>query len=84
MRRKSRARPRTVVDRGEKLEAETSGTEKQELEDDNLDFHQSEYERFERLLEDERDRSELPDKPSARTALNDLPVRLRLKGPERR
>lgn len=57
-----------------------NGREKEELKGDDLDFHRSEYERLVRLLEDERDRSELPDRPSARAGLNELLLRLRLGG----
>lgn len=58
-----------------------NGREKEELTGTDLDFHRNEYERLVRLLEGERDRSELPpDQPSARAGLNDLLLRLRLEG----
>ena len=60
------------------VDRKVNGREKERLEDDQLDFHSSEYERLVRLLEVERDRSGLPDQPSARAALNDLLLRLRL------
>ena len=57
-----------------------TGREKEELTGHNRDFHRNEYERLVRLLEEERDRSGLPEHPSGRTALNDLLLRLRLHG----
>ncbi len=55
-----------------------NGKEKEVLSGASLEFHHQEYERLVRLLEDERDRSALPDQPAARSGLNDLLVRLRL------
>lgn len=54
------------------------GAEKGAAEGIDIDFHRREYERLMTLLEAERDRSALPEAPSAKAALNDLLVRLRL------
>ena len=65
---------------GDLVSRKVNGKEKEELADDDFDFHRSEYERLVRLLEDERDRSGLPDQPSVRATLNDLLLRVRLSG----
>lgn len=52
--------------------------EKQTLEDADLNFHQSEYNRLLELLDAESARSNLPESPSARPALNHLLKRIRL------
>jgi uncharacterized protein len=55
-----------------------AGPEKATLEAADLSFHQREYERLLRLLEDTAQASTLPETPSAKPALHDLLVRLRL------
>jgi predicted nucleotidyltransferase len=54
-----------------------AGPEKSILDDSDLDFHRREYERLRAELEDAHQTSTLPEGPSARSALNDLLVRLR-------
>jgi predicted nucleotidyltransferase len=54
------------------------GTEKAVLEDADIGFHRSEYQRLRRELEDAHGASRLPEAPSGKTALDDLLVRLRL------
>ena len=49
------------------------------LEDDDVMLHEREYGRLQRDLEEAHHVSRLPDVPSARPALDDLLVRLRLK-----
>jgi predicted nucleotidyltransferase len=58
-----------------------AGPEKSKLEDADLGFHESEYQRLRGELQAEHDASKLPELPSdeARAALNDLLVRVRLK-----
>jgi predicted nucleotidyltransferase len=58
-----------------------SGPEKSKLEDADLAFHESEYQRLRAELQAAHDGSALPELPSdeTRAALNDLLVRLRLK-----
>jgi uncharacterized protein len=55
-----------------------SGPEKSVLEDADVMLHEREYDRLQRELEEAHHASALPDVPSARPALNDLLVRLRL------
>ncbi len=55
-----------------------TGPEKGTLSAADLDFHTTEYERLTAELEAAYDESKLPDLPSAKPALNDLLVRLRL------
>jgi predicted nucleotidyltransferase len=57
-----------------------SGPEKGTLPDDESGFHEAEYQRLVALLEDAAASSTLPDAPSARAALHDLLVRVRLHG----
>ncbi len=57
----------------------TQGPEKGTLDAAVLTFHQSEYERLTRELESAYESSELPEVPSARAALDDLLVRLRMR-----
>lgn len=54
------------------------GCEKALLAKDDLAFHRKEYERLRGELEQAHQASRLPDAPTAKTALNDLLVRLRL------
>lgn len=55
------------------------GPEKGTLDSADLEFHESEYVRLVRELESAYDASRLPELPSAREALNDLLVRLRVR-----
>jgi predicted nucleotidyltransferase len=58
-----------------------AGPEKSKLEDADITFHESEYQRLRGELQAAHDASPLPEAPSeeTRTALNDLLVRIRLK-----
>ncbi len=56
-----------------------SGPEKSTLDDNDINFYQQEYERLRGVLEAEFQKSHLPEAPSAREALNDLLIRLRMK-----
>ena len=58
-----------------------AGPEKSKLEDADLAFHESEYQRLRVELQAAHDASTLPELPSdeTRRALNDLLVRVRLK-----
>src|SRR3984885_11367107 len=56
-----------------------AGPEQSTLADAVLEFHRSEYERLEAMLNDAHEKSPLPDPPPARPALHDLLTRLRLK-----
>jgi predicted nucleotidyltransferase len=58
-----------------------AGPEKSKLEDADMTFHESEYQRLRAELQAAHDASRLPEAPSmeARQALNDLLVRIRLK-----
>jgi uncharacterized protein len=56
-----------------------AGPEKSALDDADLTFHRAEYERLRGELEAAFQASRLPETPSARPALNDLLVRLRMK-----
>ncbi len=55
-----------------------SGPEKSTLEDEDVSFYQQEYERLRKELESAFQASHLPEAPSAREALNDLLIRLRI------
>lgn len=63
----------------ELIQRKTSGAEKGTLPDTDLAFHQSEYARLRQLLEAEHLRSTLPEQATARPALNDLLLRIRLR-----
>lgn len=54
-----------------------AGGEQSRLADADVAFHRSEYLRLRALLEAERDRSALPEGPTARAALEDVLLRLR-------
>jgi hypothetical protein len=58
-----------------------AGPEKSKLEDADMHFHESEYQRLRAELQAAHDASRLPETPSddSRKALNDLLVRIRLK-----
>jgi predicted nucleotidyltransferase len=59
-----------------------AGPEKSTLDDADLNFHELEYQRLRGELQAAHDASKLPEVPSdeTRAALNDLLVRLRVKG----
>ncbi|MEW6207424.1 MAG: nucleotidyltransferase domain-containing protein [Acidobacteriota bacterium] len=54
------------------------GAEKQMIEDEDAEFHRGEYERLRRELEQAYQSSHLPERPTARDAMDDLLIRLRL------
>lgn len=54
------------------------GSERAVLDDTDVEFHRAEYARLRSQLEDVSRASHLPEGPSARRALNDLLVRIRL------
>jgi uncharacterized protein len=56
-----------------------AGPERSVLDDEDVTFHRGEYERLRAELEAAHRASTLPERPSARPALNDLLVRLRLR-----
>ena len=56
-----------------------AGPEQSALDDEDVTFHRSEYERLRAELEAAYRASTLPEGPSARPALNDLLVRLRMR-----
>ncbi len=58
----------------------TTGTEHGALLDADVSFHEQEYIRLRSALQTAHERSTLPETPSARAALHDLLVRLRLNG----
>ena len=62
------------------IERKVTGTEKGTLDQADLNFHQREYQRLVVELEEAYEQSQLPERPSASEALNDLLVRVRLKG----
>ena len=62
----------------ELIERKLRGPERSTLDDADVDFYRGEYERLRALLEEAYQTSTLPEAPSARPALNDLLVRLRL------
>ncbi len=59
-----------------------AGAEKSLLTDADVTFHQGEYNRLQTQLEEAYQASNLPEAPSAKNALNDLLVRLRLNFPK--
>lgn len=63
----------------EMIEIKRNGAEKGFFNDANLAFHEMEYIRLRKILEDARIESDLPNQPTAAPALNDLLVRIRLK-----
>lgn len=63
----------------ELIERKTSGAEKGVLPATDLDFYRREYERLVGELEIHQEKSNLPEKPSAKEDLNDLLIRLRLR-----
>ena len=61
------------------IDRKVNNPEKSTLLEADMAFHQQEYERLVAELEQARDSSSLPDAPTARAALNDLLLRIRLK-----
>jgi predicted nucleotidyltransferase len=55
-----------------------AGLERSVLDESDIEFHRREYERLQRELEGAHQSSQLPERPTARQALNDLLVRIRL------
>ncbi|HEY8562710.1 MAG TPA: nucleotidyltransferase domain-containing protein [Pyrinomonadaceae bacterium] len=68
----------------ELIERKTSGHEKGILPDADLGFYKREYEGLTGELENAMNESNLPEKPNAKAALNDLLIRLRLEPAVRR
>ena len=66
----------------ELIARKTTGAEKGALPDRDLAFHEAEYQRLVGILEESAEASGLPEAPSARSALHDLLVRIRLGRPE--
>jgi len=67
---------------GELVARKLAGPEKSKLEDADIAFHESEYHRLRSELQAAHDASQLPELPGdeTRKALNDLLVRVRMKG----
>jgi hypothetical protein len=65
----------------ELIARKTGGAEKGTLPDGDLAFHEREYARLVGVLEESALASKLPEAPSARPALHDLLVRVRLGRP---
>ncbi len=63
----------------ELIERKTRGTERQTLEQSEVAFYASEYDRLRKRLEDEANQTMLPESQTAKAALNDLLLRVRLK-----
>lgn len=62
----------------ELIERKRTSAEKGVLDAADMGFYQAEYERLTNQLQEAHDQSSLPEAPTARPALNDLLVRLRL------
>ena len=60
------------------IQQKITGAEKDRLNEADLNFHQSEYERLRNELQQAHEASTLPETPSGNAALNDLLIRLRL------
>ncbi|MFK7817574.1 MAG: nucleotidyltransferase domain-containing protein [Planctomycetaceae bacterium] len=65
----------------ELVEKKTSGPEKGTLDDSDTAFYTNEYRRLVQALETEHDKSDLPELPTGKAALNDLLVRIRMQTP---
>lgn len=63
----------------ELIDRKINGKEKGTLPETDLNFYRSEYERLVSELGKAQEQSSLPEKPSAKAALNDLLIRTRLK-----
>jgi hypothetical protein len=61
--------------------AQAGGTEQAALDDVDAAFHEREFRRLLAMLERERDASRLSEMSSVRPALDDLLIRVRLRGP---
>ncbi len=61
------------------IERKVSGTERQRLDSAELPFFSQEYDRLRAQLEDEASKTSLPDATTAKPALNDLLIRIRLR-----
>jgi uncharacterized protein len=64
----------------ELVDRKVSGTETGTLEVADLSFYEQEYERLRKELEEAFEQSDLPEQPNGAAALNDLLIRLRLRG----
>jgi len=64
----------------ELIARKSEGAEKSHLEEADMAFHEKEYTRLQRELEQASQNSHLPERPSSKEALNDLLVRVRLNG----
>jgi predicted nucleotidyltransferase len=62
------------------IERKLAGPERSTLEDDEFAFHLAEYDRLRAALEQAHQASDLPESPTARPALDDLLIRLRIGG----
>ena len=62
------------------IQQKTLGPEMGILETADLDFHRAEYSRLRSMLEQAHEESRLPERARATAALNDLLIRLRIKG----
>ena len=65
----------------ELIEQKLVGPEKGKLPEADMSFHRQEYERLVRELETASEKSELPETPSGKAALNDLLIRMRMNQP---
>ncbi|HEX9935891.1 MAG TPA: nucleotidyltransferase domain-containing protein [Longimicrobium sp.] len=63
---------------GELIARKTGGTEQATLHDADVDFHRGEYLRLSRVLAEAAEASTLPPAPTARAALHDLLLRVRM------
>ncbi len=66
---------------GELIARKTGGPEQQTIGETDIEFFRGEYARLRALLEREAERTSLPDAPTARRALHDLLLRLRIGRP---
>jgi hypothetical protein len=64
----------------ELIERKLAGAEKIRLPNADLAFHRAEYDRLRAELQSASEKSHLPEAPRSKAALNDLLVRLRLRG----
>ncbi len=62
------------------IQRKLAGAEQASLEDADMAFYRGEYERLRQVLEDAHEASQLPEAPTSRAALNDLLIRVRVKG----
>jgi len=63
----------------ELIERKKQGTENQRLDSAETTFYASEYDRLRKRLEEEAGKTSLPESQTAKAALNELLVRVRLK-----